>query len=176
MPLDIRQTEVAAGMAVGQAFVVEAEMGRVLASASRHLGIAFPAPGAVEHDPEEIWARTLDAVADALGQLDPATSGALAAVATLGVLLGAVYMLWMVKRVFWGAANTDEDSGTARLSRDLNGREIAVLVPIVVLIFWMGLQPRTFLAASQEPVARLLEEAKAPAPRMSMMPAPEVKP
>ena len=57
-------------------------------------------------------------------------------------------MLWMVKRVFWGAANTDEDSGTARLSRDLNGREIAVLVPIVVLIFWMGLQPRTFLAAS----------------------------
>jgi len=100
----------------------------------------------------------------------------LAAAATLGVLLGAVYMLWMVKRVFWGAANTDEDSGTARLSRDLNGREIAVLVPIVVLIFWMGLQPRTFLAASQEPVARLLEEAKAPAPRMSMMPAPEVKP
>lgn len=64
-----------------KAFVVEAETGRVLASASRHLGIAFPAPGAVEQDPEEIWARTLDAVADALGQLDPGASGALAAVA-----------------------------------------------------------------------------------------------
>lgn len=100
----------------------------------------------------------------------------LAIVASLGVVLGAIYMLWMVKRVFWGPVNTDEDSGTARLHEDLNGREIAVLVPIVVLIFWMGLQPHTFLSDSQASVTHLLEEAKAPAPRMSMMPAPEVKP
>lgn len=100
----------------------------------------------------------------------------LAILATLGVLLGAVYMLWMVKRVFWGAVNPDEDSGTAHLHQDLNGREIAVLVPIVVLVFWMGLRPRTFLAASQEPVARLLQEAKAPAPRMLAQRAQEVKP
>ncbi|HWQ08071.1 MAG TPA: NADH-quinone oxidoreductase subunit M [Holophaga sp.] len=100
----------------------------------------------------------------------------IAVIATLGVLLSAVYMLWMVKRVFWGPTNPDEDSGTAHLHDDLNGREIAVLVPIVVLIFWMGLRPQTFLAASQAPVAQLLHDAKAPAPWMHAASAPEVKP
>ena len=102
---------------------------------------------------------------------------ALAIVATLGVVLGAVYLLWMVKRVFWGPANTDEDSGTAHLHDDLNAREVTVLVPIVVMIFWMGLHPQTFLAHSQQPVERLLQEAQAPAPRMNIQQvAKEVKP
>jgi NADH-quinone oxidoreductase subunit M len=77
-------------------------------------------------------------------------------VATLGVLLSAVYMLWMVKRVFWGPANAGEDSGTAHLHADLNSREIAVMLPIVVLIFWMGLHPQTFLAQSEGQVAQAL--------------------
>ena len=86
-------------------------------------------------------------------------------IATLGVLLGAVYMLWMVKKVFWGPVNPDEDSGTAHLHSDLNSREIAVMLPIVAFIFWMGLHPRTFTWISEAPVAKLLAEAKAPAPR-----------
>jgi NADH-quinone oxidoreductase subunit M len=86
-------------------------------------------------------------------------------IASLGVLLGAVYMLWMVKRVFWGPVNPDEDSGTAHLHSDLNGREIAVMIPIVVFILWMGLRPRTFTWISEAPVAKLLADAKAPAPR-----------
>jgi NADH-quinone oxidoreductase subunit M len=102
---------------------------------------------------------------------------ALAILATLGVVLGAVYLLWMVKRVFWGPANADEDSGTAHLHEDLNSREIAVLVPIVVMIFWMGLHPQTFLFHSQQPVERLLKEASAPVPRMNpLRVAGEVKP
>ena len=100
----------------------------------------------------------------------------IAIVATLGIVLGAVYLLWMVKRVFWGPVNTDEDSGTAHLHEDLNAREIAVLVPIVVMIFWMGLHPQTFLASSQAPVEQLLKEAKAPAPRMKVMQVQGVKP
>jgi len=80
----------------------------------------------------------------------------LACVATLGVLLSAVYMLWMVQRVFWGPANPREDSGTAHLHADLNAREIAVLVPIVVLIFWMGVHPQTFLGHSEGQVGQLL--------------------
>ena len=99
----------------------------------------------------------------------------LAMIATLGVVLGAVYLLWMVKRVFWGPANTDEDSGTAHLHEDLNGREIAVLVPIVAMIFWMGLHPQTFLGASQAPVEQLLKDADAPAPLMKAA-VQEVKP
>jgi len=80
----------------------------------------------------------------------------LACIATLGVLLSAVYMLWMVQRVFWGPANPREDSGTAHLHADLNAREIAVLVPIVVLIFWMGVHPQTFLGHSEGQVGQLL--------------------
>ena len=89
---------------------------------------------------------------------------ALACVATLGVLLSAVYMLWMVKRVFWGQANPDPDSGTAHLHGDLDSREIAVMVPIVVLIVWMGVHPHTFLAQSERQVGQLLDQAGAPRP------------
>jgi len=88
-----------------------------------------------------------------------------ASLATSGVLLGAVYMLWMFKRVFWGPENKDEDSGTHHLQSDLNAREIAVLLPLVVLIVWMGVHPATFVTASEAPVVALLKEAKAPAPR-----------
>ena len=88
-----------------------------------------------------------------------------ACLATSGVLLGAVYMLWMFKRVFWGPENKDEDSGTHHLHSDLNAREIAVMLPLVVLIIWMGVHPKTFVAVSEAPVAALLQEAKAPAPR-----------
>ncbi len=90
---------------------------------------------------------------------------ALAIIATLGVLLGAVYLLWMVKRVFWGPENTDEGSGTSHLHADLNAREIIVMVPVVILIFWMGLHPQTFTAHSEAFVKRLLVDAQAPAPR-----------
>lgn len=89
----------------------------------------------------------------------------LAIIATLGVLLGAIYLLWMVKRVFWGPENTEEGSGTSHIHSDLNLREIAVMVPVVVLIFWMGLHHQTFTAHSEASVERLLTEAKAPAPR-----------
>ena len=88
-----------------------------------------------------------------------------ACLATSGVLLGAVYMLWMFKRVFWGPENKEEGSGTHHLHHDLNAREVAVLMPLVVLILWMGIRPRTFVAVSEAPVVALLKDAKAPAPR-----------
>jgi len=90
---------------------------------------------------------------------------AIACVATLGVLLSAAYMLWMVKRVFWGPVNEDPESGTAHLHMDLSPREIAVMVPLVVLIFWMGIHPQTFLGQSEGQVGRGLIQAQAPAPR-----------
>jgi NADH-quinone oxidoreductase subunit M len=92
-----------------------------------------------------------------------------ASLAASGVLLGAVYMLWMFKRVFWGPENKDEDSGTHHLHSDLNAREIAVMLPLVVLILWMGIHPRTFVAASEAPVTALLKDVKAPAPRTILL-------
>ncbi|HTL98692.1 MAG TPA: NADH-quinone oxidoreductase subunit M [Holophagaceae bacterium] len=92
---------------------------------------------------------------------------AAACFATLGVLLGAAYMLWATKRVFWGPENPDADGGTAKLSSDLSLREIAALAPLAALILWIGVHPRPFLSASERPVARLLSDAQAPAPRLA---------
>lgn len=113
--------------------------------------------------------------------ISPASWGRVAAtVSTLGVLLGAVYLLWMVKRVFWGAEPTGEDSGTAHLNQDLTGREWIVLLPLLVLVFWMGLRPGFFLAHSTRQVNTLLKQMGAPEPRGLALPrttpAPEVHP
>ncbi|MGA2082868.1 MAG: NADH-quinone oxidoreductase subunit M [Holophaga sp.] len=99
----------------------------------------------------------------------------LACVAALGVVLSAAYMLWMVKRVFWGPANDREDSGTAHLHQDLGTREIAVMLPIVALILWMGVHPQTFLVQSERQVGRMLEQAGAPPPLRPVLSA-EVRP
>ena len=73
-----------------------------------------------------------------------AVSKALAIAAVSGVVLGAVYMLWMVKRVFFGQPGElvrDEHHPL----QDLSLREMVVMAPLIVLIFWMGLFPNHFL-------------------------------
>ncbi len=65
----------------------------------------------------------------------------LAIIAASGVVLAAVYMLWMYQRMMQGP--TRQPAGV-QLS-DITRREIAVLVPIVLLIFWIGLYPKPFL-------------------------------
>lgn len=72
----------------------------------------------------------------------------LGGLAVLGVILGAAYMLWMVKRVFFG----DEGPVVTKYKGsglDLNLREAVVLAPFVVLIFWMGIFPNHFLSYSK---------------------------
>ncbi len=76
----------------------------------------------------------------------------IAAVAVLGVIFGAVYMLWMFKRVFFGKAGevvrADEGHHGHGLE-DLSFREIAVLVPLTILVFVMGIFPGAFLKYSE---------------------------
>ena len=43
------------------------------------------------------------------------------------------------------------------------------MLPLVVLIVWMGVHPKTFVAASEAPVTALLQEIKAPAPRVFVL-------
>ncbi len=57
-----------------------------------------------------------------------------------GVILGALYMLSMFQRVFFGPQSELSASMT-----DLTAREIAVLLPLVVLVLWIGIYPATFL-------------------------------
>ncbi|HEX5706329.1 MAG TPA: NADH-quinone oxidoreductase subunit M [Pyrinomonadaceae bacterium] len=64
--------------------------------------------------------------------------------AATGVIWAAVYMLWMLQRMLFGRVTSEKN---ARLS-DLNAREIGLLVPLLVLMLYMGLHPRPFLARS----------------------------
>lgn len=79
-------------------------------------------------------------------------------IAVSGVVLGAAYMLWMFKRIFFGPAGIlvqpNSDHGSLK---DLTIREIVVLVPFVGLIFWMGIRPNDFLEWSQSSIKHLVE-------------------
>ena len=61
----------------------------------------------------------------------------LAAVATTGIIFAAVYLLWMYQRVIFGEVTHEEN----RRLTDLSLREWAVLVPLLVLIVWIGVYP-----------------------------------
>ncbi len=78
-----------------------------------------------------------------------------AAVAAIGIILGAVYMLWMCQRVLFGPLKEPPRTPdlSATRSKDLNRREIAILVPIAMACLWIGLVPRS-LQNSIEPSIR----------------------
>ena len=63
------------------------------------------------------------------------------AAAATGVILGAIYMLWMYRRVIFGPLTNPENQKL----RDLNSREILILAPILLLIVLMGIYPQPFL-------------------------------
>jgi NADH-quinone oxidoreductase subunit M len=79
-----------------------------------------------------------------------------AVLAALGVILGAVYMLWLYQRVMFGDLTQEEN----RRLTDLSGREIALLVPLLVLMFWIGIYPNTFLRKMDAASAQLLEQMR----------------
>ena len=76
----------------------------------------------------------------------------IAAFAASGVLLGAVYMLWMFKKVFFGQAGELVKDQHHHPLKDLSYREILVLAPLVILIFWMGVYPKSFFKPMQASV------------------------
>ncbi|MGB5872503.1 MAG: NADH-quinone oxidoreductase subunit M [Bacteroidota bacterium] len=80
-------------------------------------------------------------------------------VAATGVILAAVYLLWSYQRVFFGKVENPENASL----RDLNLREWAVLVPIVIFIVWIGIYPQTFLeksALSSKQIIQQFENAR----------------
>jgi NADH-quinone oxidoreductase subunit M len=76
------------------------------------------------------------------------------AIAIGGVVLTVAYMLWMLQRVVWGD-NTREEGVVVT---DLNGREIATLIPLMMLVFWIGFNPQPFLDRMRTSVAHLVSE------------------
>jgi NADH-quinone oxidoreductase subunit M len=75
-----------------------------------------------------------------------------AVLATAGIILAAVYMLWMFQRVMFGPVTQEANRGLV----DLTPREMAVLAPVLALIVWIGIYPQPFLRTTEASVAQLL--------------------
>jgi len=75
-----------------------------------------------------------------------------------GVIWAAVYMLWMLQRVVFGPVTKPENSGL----KDLNGREIGLLLPLLILMLFMGIFPRVFLDRSAASVDQVRTRVAAP--------------
>jgi len=80
----------------------------------------------------------------------------LAAVAGLGVILGAVYMLWMVQRVFFGPLKKPENEKL----KDLTLREAVVLIPLILAIFLIGLFPNLFLSKVERSINAFVQDVR----------------
>jgi NADH-quinone oxidoreductase subunit M len=73
-------------------------------------------------------------------------------VATTGIILGAAYMLYLYARMIYGKAAGEDTVAMP----DLNKREIAIFVPIVAAVFWMGIYPESFLKPMRRDVGTIV--------------------
>jgi NADH-quinone oxidoreductase subunit M len=102
-----------------------------------------------------------------------------AVISATGVILGAVYLLWMFQRVMQGPLDRPEN----RSLRDLNFREVMTLLPLAVLMFWIGVYPNSTLALFDQAVYRnvvrpiqLARSAPAGGPGLTPPPQPSIDP
>ena len=99
------------------------------------------------------------------GSTTLASAKLMAILAASGVVLGAIYMLWMYQRVFLGKLGNEKNKGLP----DLSLREIVVLAPLVVFMFWLGVRPGLILdkieASVGEVLGPLTERVAEPVPQ-----------
>jgi NADH-quinone oxidoreductase subunit M len=86
--------------------------------------------------------------------------------ASLGVILSACYMLWMYQRVFYGEAGPEVRAHIP----DLGVREWAAILPLIVMMVWMGVYPQTFLFRVGRITPRILDQTEVNVPYMVQRP------
>jgi NADH-quinone oxidoreductase subunit M len=81
-----------------------------------------------------------------------------AGISALGVIMAAIYILYMFQKMFLGPEGSivEEVKQHGHALRDLNWREIATIVPILVFIFWIGLYPAPFFNLMAPAVEKLV--------------------
>jgi NADH-quinone oxidoreductase subunit M len=75
-----------------------------------------------------------------------------AAIAATGIVLGAAYMLWLYQRTMFGRL----DNPANQTLRDLNAREVATFLPLVLLAIWIGVYPAPLLRRLDSSVGRIV--------------------
>jgi len=76
-----------------------------------------------------------------------------AAFAVLGIVLGAAYLLWLFQRTMLGPISNPKNEHL----KDLNFREICVVLPLIAWCFWIGLYPKPHFDILEKPVAKIVE-------------------
>jgi NADH-quinone oxidoreductase subunit M len=76
----------------------------------------------------------------------------LAFLITTGIILGAAYMLWLYRRVVFGKLEKED----VKAMLDLSPREIAIFVPLILIVLWMGIYPASFTSITGPAVEQLL--------------------
>jgi len=92
-------------------------------------------------------------------------------IASSGVILSAVYMLWMFQRVMFGELDNPKNQTLA----DLNAREIAIMAPLLVLIFVMGLYPNPFIEKMDPAIQKLIAQTRPVGATAQQMPMPTMQ-
>jgi NADH-quinone oxidoreductase subunit M len=92
--------------------------------------------------------------------------------AATGVILGAAYMLWMFQRVMFGKITKPENEKLK--GQDLSAREITILIPMVILIFVMGIYPKLFFSKMDVTVEQFLKDFKGRVEMKADLPSPKI--
>ncbi|MGF7152981.1 NADH-quinone oxidoreductase subunit M [Novosphingobium gossypii] len=74
-----------------------------------------------------------------------------ALICTTGIILGAAYMLYLYRRVVFG----EQKNADAAAMPDLDGRELAMVIPLALAALWMGIYPESFIAPMRADIAAL---------------------
>jgi len=90
-------------------------------------------------------------------------------IATSGVILSAVYMLWVFQRVMFGELDNPKNQKLL----DLNAREIAIMVPLIVMIFFMGLYPKPFIDKMDPAIQKLVAQVRVASVEAKIIPGAE---
>jgi NADH-quinone oxidoreductase subunit M len=91
-----------------------------------------------------------------------------AAWAVIGIVLGAAYLLWLYQRVMFGPVTNPANEHLP----DLNLREYATLVPLVILAFWIGIYPKPLFTVLEQPVHQIVAQANPDYYRTAQITAP----
>lgn len=152
---------IAHGLSTGALFILAGylETRRQSTEISDFGGIATPAPGLATAFMIALLASIgLPVLCNFIGEFLILQGAAIthfswSVYAAIGVILSAAYMLWMYQRTFLGKAN-DRNAGFA----DLTGREWAPLLPLILLMVWLGTYTQSFMPPISAATAHLLDQ------------------